>query len=713
MPQAPRRLQKSFVLLLTLVIVIAGCTSIAFGDTQWDKSNHSPAATLEPLGAFGVQPNQSATGNGTSSDHHVNPSDVNREGELSELSQWYVSHLSSRLGSSTVKIKQGKYEDARSLVGSKYDSKLSQYVDVVGQTKTKRDDRIARELNETQRRQQTYANSVQRYRRLYTQYQQAKRNGNERKARRIARKLNRLQSTIDTTDDELSKNYRNVSNSTGKDFSSQIQSVHGITKNITNQQVDIRRNEFTKTQLVARSSQPGMSYRNPLRVTGELRSRNGTTLSNKTIQLRLTSNHTVNTKTGPDGTFSITGRPRAVHLGNQSFNLRYVPSSDSVYLGTSTNVSATVRQTNATVVLDRSTEMTAFGQRVTATGTVRSTGGAVSSVPVVLFAGGERIALTTTDSNGTFEFDSKLPLNTSAGKQRLRVQLPYHRQALTRAKATSPIRVRETPTSLSLSGSVTQGRNVSVQGRLRTRDGRVVDNQTVTIVAGGKAIGTVQTGANGTYRSQLRIPASVAKNQSNESVMLVARYRDGGSNLGPSRAQTRVRLELSETASLLEQWWLLFVLGAALTSLLIAGAYVWRRKYNSQNQEGVEVTEFEATEEEDRSGEMHPPALHLAFLKRANAALADGDYSRAAELSYAAVRVHVESTTSVEPRLTHWEFYRECTNADLEDGERRSLEIVTKAFERASFTGNAVSNTLASRAVRSAAEIGRTTDTSD
>lgn len=714
--------------MLTAILVSAGCSSVGFARSSSSEgagsavSFASSLSAAEPLAVFDAAakgPNNSTATSGPVRNHHVNPSKAKGKGRLTELDRWYLSHLSSRLGSSTVKINRGQYQKAHSLVGSKYDGMLARYVDVAGRTNSKRDDTIARQLNETGARQRTYVTSVRRYRRLHDQYQTAKRNGKERKARKLARRLNHLQTKISDTNKRLTRSYRNVSNSTGKKFTKQVRSVHRTTRNVTRQQVTIRRSEFTKTRLTVRSVKTPMSYRNPLRVTGTLRSANGTALANRTIRLRLTPNHSVTTKTRSDGTFSISGRPRAVPLGRQSFGLRYVPANDSVYLGDNRTVNSTVRRTRANVVVHRSADTAAFGRRLTASGSVRTAGGKVTSVPVVLFVGGEHVASTTTGSDGTFHFRGKLPANVSSGKRTLRVQLPYHGQALRRAKATTGIRVRETPTSLSLAGNVTQGRNVTVRGRLTTKDGRAVPNRTIDVLADGTAIGTVRTDANGTYRSQLRVPPNVASNRSNGKVVLATNFGGGGTNLAASDAHQRVTLQLPGTDSVLGREWLPLVLGGALVGLLIVGGvYVRRRGDSAESVEGATTSSGTAVLDDDSTdsdGEPtsdsaeRPPTDEL-LSERANAAFAAGDLPRAAELAYAAVRSHLEATTTVEPRLTHWEFYRACMEEDIDEDERSTLETVTTAFERASFSGASVPSALVEEAVRSAEEIGHKGD---
>ena len=720
-PRATAAQRLVTVVVLTLIVVSTGCSSVSFARSSSAgvaDSSVSSLSVVEPLGVLDAakEPNGSTAANGSAESHHVNPSKAKENGQLTELDRWYLSHLSSQLGSSTVKINRGQYRKAHSMVGSKYDDMLGRYVDVAERTDSKRDDRIAKQLNETGAQQRTYVTAVRRYHRLHDRYQTAKENGKERKARKLARRLNHLQKKISHTNDRLTHSYENVSNSTGEQFKKEVRSVHRATNNVTKQQMDVRKNEFTKTRLTVRSVQKRTSYRNPLRVTGVLQSANGTTLANRTIRLRLTPNHTVTTKTGSDGTFSISGRPRAVHLGTRPFDLQYVPADDSVYLGDNRTVESTVNPTRAKVVLHRSDATASFQRRVTASGSVRAAGGTVTSVPVVLFADGKRIGSTTTGSDGIFHFRSKLPANVSAGNRTLRVQLPYHGQALRLAKATTSIRVRQTPTSLSLTGNVTQGRNVTVHGRLTTKDGRAVPNRSVAVFADGMPIGTVQTDANGTYRSQLRVPPSVVHNQSNGTVMLATNFGGGGTNLAASRTRTRVTLQLPGPNSVLDREWLPLVLGGALAGLLLIGGVYVRRRGDSTESNGegavspevaitADTTDDSTASDSDSDDD---PSDELA--ERANAALTAGDLNRAAELAYAAVRSHLEATTAVEPRLTHWEFYRACATADIDEDERRGLETVTNAFERVSFTGNTVSSTLVGDAVRSAEKIGHGSD---
>ncbi len=69
------------------------------------------------------------------------------------------------------------------------------------------------------------------------------------------------------------------------------------------------------------------------------------------------------------------------------------------------------------------------------------------------------------------------------------------------------------------------------------------------------------------------------------------------------------------------------------------------------------------------------------------------------ELAYGAVRSHLATTTSVDPRLTHWEFYEACLEDGLDDGRQPGFELLTDAYERATFAGIAVSEEKAQDAV--------------
>ncbi|WP_458210535.1 hypothetical protein [Haladaptatus sp. NG-SE-30] len=651
----------------------------------------SPTTGSENVATQGDHLAQTATPSNNSSVQHENPDDVQTDGDLSELERWLAGRLSSQLGGSTIQLSQGEYQKARSIVGDDYNDMLGKYVDVAGETEGTQDDKTAKTFKQTQQNQQQFVSRVQQYRTLHDRYQQAKRNGNDDKARQIARRLEQLERDINQSSGNLTANYNTISNGTDADFERETQTVQNITQNISTQQATVRESEFVQTTLTATARSEDVSFLDPFVVTGRLTTENGTELANKSVQITVEGQQTQRVQTDSDGEFSIYARPTTVSLGNQSFRIEYLPENDSVYLGSNKTVHANVTQVPSTVSIGKHTTTSRFNETVSVSGSVQAGGVRASNVPIAIFVGQTRIGTTHTTEDGTFSFRRRLPPNAPVGAQAVRVTVPLQNKALASSSTTAPLTIESTATNLTLTGTPGNKRSVELSGQLHTADGTPIANQRVAILVSGTQLTSVRTNENGSYRVTLVLPSNLVADEGDTT--FVTKFDGPGSNLESARTSTALAVGSDEPLDQETRGWIVSFGIAALITL--SGYLLWRSDVlasiglgRSADNDGVTATDSGmagATPGAQPSDSSSSSAVTQAFLDHARSAFEAGDYEKAVESAYSAARHRFTSTVS-KPTSTHWEFYNACREANLSDEMLSTLGDVTERYEQAAFS---------------------------
>ena len=633
--------------------------------------------------------------------HQEDPDNVQSDDDLSGLEGWLSGRLSSRLGGSTVKIKQGQYKKAHSVLGDRYNDMLSKYVEVSGKTEGTQDDKIAKNLQNTQQSQQEYVSKVQRYRTLHHRYQRAKRNGNDAKARRVAHKLNRLAKDINRSSGNLTSNYDQLSNNTNVSTRNETKRVQNVTQNISQQQASVREKEFTHTNLTVSVETQQVSFLDPIELTGQLTDENGTGIANQSIRLQLGGNRSKRTayRTDEDGEFTLTGRPAIATLGKHAFRVEYLPHNDSAYLGSNQTVRVNVSQVPSTISITDHTKQSRYNNTVAISGHVRAQELVAVDVPVAISIGGKRLGTARTAPNGSFSFNAPLPANISAGNHELRVSFPFHHRALTAKNATTSINVRPTTTNLTLSGENEETRNVDLSGELHTATGTSLPNQSVTIFVNGTQVASTQTDENGTYRTSLDLPPSAVSADGNMS--FVARFDGQGMNVKSARASTTLAVAPNDTGFLDSETrkWLISIGVAAL--IVLSGFLLWRSNIGGGNDtggDGSTAATVTTKPPSDGTTDRSPSPASIAFLDRARSARDAGEFETAVEMGYAAARDQF-STAVPMTASTHWEFYNACRETDLGSDTVSVLGTLTERYEEAAFAANRVSQETATAVI--------------
>lgn len=682
------------LLALLLVATVLPAQAAAVSTSDVARFSSQP----EHVGAASFARNNSTV-------HHENPDDVQSEGDVSELERWLSSRLSSQLGSSTVRIEQGQYEKAHSVLGDDYDDLLSKYVEVSGQTDGTADDKTAKTLKDAQQSQRRYVSRVQRYHQLYDRYQRAKRNGNDEKARTLARKLERLQKDIDRSSSNLTTNYNRLSNGTNVSTADEMRRIRNVTQNVSSQQATVREAEFTQTNLTATIRTPNVSFFDPIRVTGRLTDENGTALGNQSIQLRLGGNRSQRVRTSEDGSFSLVGRPAVVSRGNRSFRVEYHPTNESIYLGSNATVQANVSPVAAMIDISNHTRRVQYNDTVAVSGRVHARQVGATDVPLAVFLGETRLGTTRTGPDGSFSFNTTLPAGVPANSSAIRVAFPFRDRALNALNATAPVVVDPSATTLTLSGTTGKTRSVDLSGYLNTTTGAPVADQRVSILVNGTQVASTRTDENGTYRVSLVLPPSLVSADGNAT--FVARFDGRGKNVESAHTATELAVSGADDGPLdsTTRGWLVSLGVAALITL--GGFFLWRSDFGGGDADpdgpgGVATDADTVTESDDATTD--PSVSAAAFLDRARSARDAGDFETAVEMGYAATRDRFDAVVPTAAS-THWEFYNACREADLAAETLSTIADVTERYERAAFAANRVSRETATAVIDAASTL--------
>jgi len=395
------------------------------------------------------QPDENESTNGTTVQHR-DPDVVSEAGNLDAVKGWLSGQMARSLRESSLQISQGQYEAGKRALGDEYTELLGQYVDVAGETDTASDDDTAETLNATQETQEAFANTTQEYEATYEAYEQAKANGNDARARELARELARLGEQIRTYNRQLDRNYTRLGNQTDQDFSTVTERFQNVTDNVTERALTVQERELVRTELDLSPVRGEISFTDPLVLTGRLR-----VLANASMpeELRLVVAGQARTvDVGQNGSFELRYRPRTMTVGEQRFDVAYVPDPESLYLGAKASVNATVSAVTPRVTVE-DPPAAGYGDRVSIAGRVAVNGTSVGGVPVVVTVAGRALATVRTGSNGQYRTAPRLPAGIPAGDVDVQVRAGVDGQAIAANETATELVVERTPTTLSINAT--------------------------------------------------------------------------------------------------------------------------------------------------------------------------------------------------------------------------------------------------------------------
>ncbi|WP_426962252.1 DUF4129 domain-containing protein [Haloparvum alkalitolerans] len=640
---------------------------------------------------------------------HENPEEASGDGDDDQVASYLAAQLASRLGDSTREISQGQYEHGRTLVGDEYDAILDQYVEVAGDTGN---EDTAAELNETKAEQERLANQLEEYEETREEYEEAVANGDEERARELARELQVQASEISETTTNLDGQYATFEEDLQTDFTESRQQLAELNATVTNESAAIRDAQLVGTTLNATANTSSGSFTEPVEVTGQLVTTDGDPVANRSIGV-VVGQRQYSVDTNESGHFSLVYRPVFLATSATDAPVRFNPRNSSAYLQSETTIPLTVtEQTPSETALTTATETVQFDETVEATGTVSIANRTVAGIPVTLSVDGQPLARGETTADGSYTLTGRLPAAVEAGSQSATVAVGLSEAAVASSNASAERRVGSTTTGLDMNASISEN-TLSLAGQLTTATGVAPGERQLTVTLEGRHLATITTDTDGTFTHTVTVPETA---RSAEAIKPVVTFDGSGLNLEGSEASTTVPLasgSTSESGNSASELPTVPVIGLGAVVLLGLLATTWWYVRGGTLQTYVPVlfgtapkssTAAADTATADDASTTTPDAATSQakqLLEHAKAADAAGNTTTAVTASYAAAR------RALQDRVT---------DADLEAATPREfaariqdhlqdsspLHTLTQAFERATFGETPVDATAAHDAVETA-----------
>lgn len=657
--------------LLLIVLVFSATPGIAIAENEND-SNETPP--------------------------HVHPDELEEDGDLDALQSLLANELGEQLDRSVRELTEGEYEMARDVLGDEYLERLSDYGSVDGET----DRDGGTETFESVREQQEERVALrEEFDETLEQYEEAVADGDEEEARALARELIELEEKLEENLDEMLEGYGiiDIEHFDLQEAIAALQEDQNTTSSTTE---EIASREFDETTLTLTVPNETVSFLDPLEASGTLALEDGDRIANETIVLDL-GGEEFTTRTNEDGEFNVAHRPITADAGETNLTVRNAPDAGADHLGSEANASITVEQVEATVSMQSVTEPVAFGENFSVVGDVFVDGMAVDDGNLSI--GLEHEELTNFSiTEGSFDETVTVPPTIPAGDQTLRIESVEPDKAVIVTPTTEEVTIETTPTILDIEALVDADEELlAVSGELRTVDGRILPDQTVTLSVPGETLGTVETAENGSFAAEFTLPASLTAGEVNVS----ASFDGSGTNLGSTEAVDGITIP--ETG-LLEG----IPVGSVLVGIVIVGGIVlvvlarrfetnrWPilRVFHSAESQGMQTGSPVESSTAVTQNTVTPEGVN--YLDRASDQLADDATDSAVVFAYAAVRSELGSDE--DGSLTHWEFFNRHHNFDGSLGEE-SLAALTDGFEQVVFAGESIAKAEAETQIEHARTI--------
>lgn len=641
---------------------------------------------------------------------HENPDEASGEGDDEQVASYLADQLASRLGDSTREISEGQYEQGQAVLGDEYDDLLGQYVEVAGDTGH---EDTAREFEETKADQEQLATELEEYEETRSEYEQAVADGDEERARELARELQSQAENVSKTADELDGHYASLDEGLPADFNESRQQITGIRENVTNESAAIRDAQLTGTTLNVTANRSTTSFTEPTELVGYLVTSDGEPVANRSINVRI-NERAYTVQTNDTGHFSLTYRPIALSLNATQAPVRFTPANASIYLRSETTIPLSVTsQTPSTTSITTSTDAAQFGDTVRANGTVSVANRTVAEVPVILTVDGQPLAAGETSADGSYSLTGTVPAAVENGSQSLDVAVALSNAAVTSSNASTTIQIAPTETNLDATANATN-ETVTLTGQLTTATGVPPGERQLTVTHDGRHLATIETTVNGSFTDTVSIPEAA---RDAEDLQLLVTFDGGGLNL--AGAETTTTVPLSRTAggasSSSPSLPTLPAVGAGLVTLLgLLAAVGWgvgteRIRAvlpafvpfaHSASSSSATAAASSAEDQATTTSSAQPPQARK-LLENAKAANTTGNTTAAVTTAYAAAR------SALQDRLSDQDLSsttpREFATA-IQDplSDTTALHTLTRAFERATFAEASVDETTAHQAIETA-----------
>lgn len=506
---------SAVTLALATVLLCAAVTGVAAAPAHDERSVAQQS------------PPETATAANNTTVRHTNPNETEREGEetLSELRQQLAGRLADRLAESSLRVSQEQYSRARELLGEEYLDTLEKYADVAEE---QGNEETANELEQAGRIQRNFTDSVQAYHNTREEFREAKQEGNDGEARRLARKLDGIAQRIDRQSTQLNRTYTQLETDTTAEFSQPQTQIASISERVATSNAEIQRTALVETTLSVQTTSRDASFTDPLSIDGQVMAANGTALSSQTIDIAI-GNREYTVQTDTNGSFTVSYRPITLPLTATSVDVRYVPDPTSMYVASKQSIPIAVEQVTATIDFESIPDRVAYDEPVAVTGRVRLDNRSIPNLSTLIRLDSESIGRDRTDGAGRFAIQEPLPAAVNDGTQSIRV-LGGTDRAVAVSATSDRVTVASTPTNLTISLSEDET-SIVAAGRL-TANGDGVAGRQLVVMVGGTAIERTTTNERGVYRVRLDSEAV------SENSVVRIRFDSGETNLESSNAST-------------------------------------------------------------------------------------------------------------------------------------------------------------------------------
>ena len=427
----------------------------------------------------------------------------------------------------------------------------------------------------------------------------------------------------------------------------------------------------------------------------------GSAIANASIQLRL-GEENITGRTDSDGQFRLRLRPRTVSPNVTEAVVRYLPADDAITATSSRSLPVNVTRVDSAVTATATPQRAGFGDRLRVSGRVtaandESNGTAIESTGIgnatfVVRLGDRVVARNETAPDGTYEVAVSVPSRVLDGERNLSVTLPAENSSVTDGRANTTVTVVERTPNVSVAAASVDDRTVRVTGNVTVGD-VPVDGRQVSIVFGDTPVGTATTGTSGVFRTTVVVPAdqrSRVLGTGTTDVRVRAVYRGTEGNLARAAAGETVSIPTAGVPTSL-------VLGGGLAVAVLLGVsalvvYRRRRSVSSDTPErGLEDGDDDDSGGGSSADDPREGPGPKTLLTAARAAL-DSDADRAIRSAYAAVRQRLQADLPpTDERRTHWEFYRDCRDAGVDEEAVSTLREVTERYEQIVYATEPVS----------------------
>lgn len=655
-----------------MVIALAGAIVLT-GVAGLGLAQEEPTATPAD--------NETGTDASTPIDQHEDPRNASEQGDVGQLSDWLSGHLSDRLEGGVVELSQGQYDEVEGLVGDEFESRLSQFVDVAGETNAEGDDETAESMQAVAEEQREFGGDVQRYRETFEEYREARERGDNDAAREHARDLEDLAGDVESNGDAVRDGYRTIGNATDQDLTEGIGAVDDIVTNVSTTQEEVREVTFVATELSATANRSVAAFDSPATIDGQVVAENGSVLASRSITIAVAGRESTVT-TDAEGRFSAVYRPVTVATEVDSVPVRYRPRPDAAYLDSQVNVSLGIESVEPTVSISSFPESASFGDEVPIDATVHVDDHPVPGAPVSVAIDGRTLAVSNASASGELQAAPTLPADVESGDRTVRVTAGVDGRAISPGKATESVRIEQTPTNLSVDAD-TVGGDLVIGGTLSTTEGAGVPNRTIVVEAGSTSE-TVSTNASGAYETTLE---GESLGDPEEDVSVMATFGGEGTNLDGATASTTAVVPGDAgdagSSSLLDAVPWVVVAGAIVALALLVGVVVLFLRWNRSPEDGSpepgpidSPNEFVST-----SGDAE------FWIDAASDALDRGDERGAVSRAYAASYARLQERLALGDDRTPRELLA-AAEGRVDESVLDALASVTDAYERMAFAGS-------------------------